>query len=214
LGNLFFLLVSSSDPFDEVSFFSFDTIPGNMVLYLTDEAWNGTHFQNNEGTLKFTTPPEGIAAGVAFGMGPDTGGAYQYGSDWMIEYGVFALATEGEQVFLYCLSADQTPRPLTAISYNGPFQPPGLPEYAFNESALPDELSIYNASIVLPHEHRWYYNGPKFLETSELKAAIQDTNNWVGTSGASRSANGITTATTSLLLGGLFWAWTSGMAFS
>ncbi len=119
LGDFTFLLVSSSDPFDEISIFGFEDLPGNLTLYLTDNAWDGQKFRTNEGVLQLTTPPEGIPAGVAIGVGPsDT--VYQYANDWQSAQGTFSLSTEGEQVFLYCLSAYQTARPIAAISYNGP----------------------------------------------------------------------------------------------
>jgi hypothetical protein len=118
LGEFLFLLVSASDPFDEVSFFGFEDLPGNLNLYLTDNAWNGNAFESNEGVMSLTTPSEGIPAGTTIGLGPsDT--AYQYGKDWVSAQGVFALSTEGEQVFLYCLNQQQKPRPIAAISYNG-----------------------------------------------------------------------------------------------
>lgn len=119
LGEFTFLLVSSSDPFDEVSFFGFEDLPPNLDLYLTDNAWTGTAFQIDEGVMKLTTPPEGIPAATTVGLGPsDT--AYQYGKDWQSVQGVFSLSTEGEQVFLYCLNSSSQPRPIAAISYNGP----------------------------------------------------------------------------------------------
>ena len=52
-GNLPFFLVNTQAP-DEVLFLSLEKIPGNIELYLTDEAWNGREFvqdQPNEGTI-------------------------------------------------------------------------------------------------------------------------------------------------------------------
>jgi hypothetical protein len=119
LGEFTFLLVSASDPFDEVSFFGFEDLPGNMNLYLTDDAWNGDSFETAEGVMQLTTPPGGIPAGTPVGLGP-ADATYYYGKNWTSARGVFALSTEGEQVFLYCLNGQQQPRPIAAISYNGP----------------------------------------------------------------------------------------------
>lgn len=127
LGDYVFLLVSSFDPFDEVSFFGFENLPGNLSLYLTDNAWTGgdadgggsSAFATNEGVLELKTPPEGIPAGTTVGVGPNEQ-TYLFGRDWVTVQGSFSLTPDGEQVFLYCLSSNQQPRPLAAISYNGP----------------------------------------------------------------------------------------------
>jgi hypothetical protein len=187
IGSFYFLLANSINSADEVSVFGFEDLPPNLDLYLTDNAWMGESFATNEGVLLLTTPATGIAAGSAFGFGPSTT-AYRHGQDWTTAQGVFSLSTEGEQVFLFCHSAQKAARPIAAISYNGPFQPAGLPSYGTNESALPDSLSA-NGTIILPHEDRWEYAGPKVLEVDALKAAIQDTDaNWQGSSSDGSSA--------------------------
>lgn len=180
--------MNSLDSADEVSLFGFEDLPPGMDLYLTDNAWTGETFATNEGVMVMTTPSSGIPAGVAFGLGPSTS-AYAHGQDWTNAQGVFSLSTEGEQVFLFCLSAARAARPIAAISYNGPFQQAGLAAYGTNESALPDSLAGGNGTIVLPHEDRWTYDGPNSLEINALKAAIQDTaSNWRGTSDESAAA--------------------------
>ncbi|KAG7369396.1 hypothetical protein IV203_032139 [Nitzschia inconspicua] len=200
IGEFTFLLVSSSDPFDEISFFGFQDLPGNLNLYLTDNAWTGDSFATAEGVMMLTTPPEGIPAGITVGLGPAET-VYQYGRSWQSVQGVFALSTEGEQVFLYCLDGSNQPRPIAAISYNGPFLPPNLPDYGFNTSAVPQELVDANATIVLPHEHRWQYIGPKLLEINELKAAIQDTEtNWEGTSVRNNSGSTTVMSRTTMIV--------------
>jgi hypothetical protein len=118
IGDFTFLLVSSSDPFDELSFFGFDSFPPSLDLYLTDNAWNGNSFQTTEGVLQLTTPPQGIPAGVTVGVGPASD-VYQFGDQWNTVQGAFALSQEGDQVFLYCISSDSKPRPIAAISYHG-----------------------------------------------------------------------------------------------
>lgn len=191
IGNIYFIFVSSVDP-DEVSLFGFEDLPGNLDLYVTDNAWNGDSFETNEGILKLTTPPDrGIPAGVPFGVGPNgdaNGGAYEFGTNWTSVQGVFSLSTDGEQVFLFCIGADKSARPLAAISYNGPFSPPGLASYGTNESALPDSLAE-NGTIVLPHEYRWEYQSRGVtMDIDDLRADIRDTNNWRGSSPGSGAA--------------------------
>jgi hypothetical protein len=64
-------------------------------------------------------------------------------------------------------------------------------EYGTNTSAVPQELLDNGAAIVLPPgQHRWYYNGPINAEIIQMKANIQDTNNWAGTTGPQGSGVG------------------------
>jgi hypothetical protein len=91
----------------------------------------------------------------------------------------------GEQVFLYCIGAQNQTRHLAAISYNGNFSAAGKSSYTVHESALPESLSV-NGTIVLPAgKYNWIYDGPQRLEEKELKAAIRDPDQWKGTSTAS-----------------------------
>jgi len=214
LGNFLFILVSASDPFDELSIFAFENLPPGLELYLTDNAWNGQRFLTNEGVLKLTTPADGgIPAGTTFGYGPNAPtGAYLYGTDWTIDQGNFALSnTEGEQVFLFCFSSTNQPRPLAAISYNGNFSSPGRADsyYGFNRSAVPPELEENNAVIVLPFATRWSYVGPKSLQTDELKAAIVDTQaNWASSGRAKPTTNAaMFISSVSIWLAFQLWAW-------
>ena len=108
------------------------------------------------------------------------------GNDWTTIDGSFSLSPDGEHVFLYCYSADGiTQRPLTAISYIGDFQPPGLSDYGNNQSALPTELAANNneGAIILGKNEYWVYAGPSNAEVTELKAAMKDTSNWQGGDG-------------------------------
>ena len=51
IGSIYFFFLNSVDP-DEVGLFPFEDIPGGLDLYLTDNAWTGTEFQRDEGTLQ------------------------------------------------------------------------------------------------------------------------------------------------------------------
>ena len=120
-------------------------------------------------------PSEGIKAGTPFGYGPNV----PMGDKWEVVQGVFALSTLGEQIFLYCLDANGSPQPMTALSYNGPFQPSGLSHYLFNESALPKNLETLGR-VILPYMHNYYYNGPPKGTTAETQQWIQDPKYWKG----------------------------------
>jgi Endonuclease I len=65
-GDLPFFLVNTLDP-DEVVFLPLTDLPGNMELYLTDKAWNGTDLLDgvaNEGTLVVRTVALCVCVGV------------------------------------------------------------------------------------------------------------------------------------------------------
>ena len=50
-GDVYFTYVQANTP-NEVVLFTFEDIPGDIKLYLTDNAWTGTSFQVDEGTLE------------------------------------------------------------------------------------------------------------------------------------------------------------------
>jgi len=184
----------------EVIVMGFEDIPGGLDLYLTDRAWS---FQKNkfveedikgDGILKLTTPAGvGIPGGVPFGVGDDTG-MYQYGNDW-IDYKVngtktktiydgnnndddmyyFDLGDDGDQVFLYCIDSNGNDRPITGLSYNGPFVNDTKTNsviavdgdgdgdgdnyyYGTNMSSAPDYLlnTTNNGTLVMPRiQYNW-----------------------------------------------------------
>eukprot|EP00934_Nitzschia_sp_Nitz4_P007559 Nitzschia sp. Nitz4//scaffold257_size48314//38237//39084//NITZ4_007095-RA/size48314-snap-gene-0.27-mRNA-1//-1//CDS//3329544466//7549//frame0 len=187
IGDLYFVSISSLNP-NYVSIFNFEDIPGGLDLYLTDNAWTGTYFQTNEGTLQFTTPSEGIPQFTTFGYGGD-----KYLTElWEPIEGAFALEEDGDQVFLYCFGSMGDVVPLAAISYAGPFADAGLSSYDTNESALPDSLGA-NASIALDLCGAWEYNGVSNVQVDVLRAAVQETDNWKSQGGCS-AATGLSSS--------------------
>ena len=125
-----------------------------------------------------TAPPGGIDAGEIFGYGDKFPGN-EY---WVLQEGEFSLSVEGEQVFLFCLSADGSPRPLAGISLNGNFSAAFLPieQYDAFHSALPDSLAQVG-SVALEKMPNYVYNGPGTALTNDaLRLALQDKDNWQG----------------------------------
>jgi hypothetical protein len=223
----------------EIILFSFEDIPGGIDLFLTDKPWSSliNKFIEEdvvgEGILKLTTPvPNGIPSGVPFGLGfNDLLGNYNY--DWIdykvngtnpntnknantnddTNYYYFDLGDDGDQIFLYCIDSNGNDRPITGISYNGPFittTPTATAStnflyYGTNTSSAPDYLlnSTNNGTLVMPSSDNnndnvndiylnWQYIVQKTdLDFLELQESIQDiNNNWIGmnTDGTSSAA--------------------------
>ena len=213
----------------DVLLIGFEDLPGGIDLFLTDKAWSATTqaFVTNdlvgEGTLKLRLPSDGgIPAGIAFGVGADLG-VYHYGDDWR-DYHVegtsrstsetidnnnnnnknetyyFSLGEDGDQVFLYCIDSNRNARPLTGLSYNGPFwtatttsqqQQQQQPYYGTNHSSAPEYLvdENTNGTLVMPSATaaaavflNWQYTGPMDgLDFYQLQTEIQNTEvNWSG----------------------------------
>lgn len=184
-GDFAFIYVNSVDPGDEVSIFLFNDVPGGMKLYLTDNAWTGSTFLSNEGTLEYTVPSAGLSQGETFGSGPNFPDF-----TWTSVQGTFSLDTEGEQVFLYCFGGNGNPVPLAGISYNGDFKDAGLASYGFGESALPEEIASAG-SIALAHCDEWRYAGQLSGTVEELQALMGDTSQWQGKDCESSGANSV-----------------------
>lgn len=122
--------------------------------------------------MQFTIPEDGIVAGQAFGFGSDS----PFFENWELEEGSnFELDTEGDQVFIYCLDADNVPNFLWGYSYNGPWADSGLPDadYGTDKSALP--TSIENiGNLALEHNDNCVYDGVLAGRKTELQRQFMD----------------------------------------
>lgn len=127
--------------------------------------------------MQMVTPEDGIAQGTLFGYGPGV----VHGGDWEIESGSFSLATDvGDNVFLYCIDADNKTKFLAGFSNAGNWSDPGLTseEYGESMSALPGML--LNHAIVLPHMNNYFYNGSREETINLLRADMLNAAPWVG----------------------------------
>ena len=123
------------------------------------------------------TPEEGIPQGILFGYGP----SINLGDMWEVESGSFSLGTEeGDNVFLYCIDADDKIHFLAGFSNYGNWSDPGLSaeEYGEASSSLPFKLT--SAAIVLPHYDNYFYNGSRDDTLELLRADMLSPSTWVG----------------------------------
>jgi endonuclease I len=171
-GDVMVVAVHSDDP-DLVALVALEDVPGNLDLFLTDNAWTGSDFLSNEGTMVMRTPGEGIPRGTIFGYGPG------FGDDWESVSGRFALSASGDSVSLYYRTENGDIAHLCALSFSGPWSEEFLDSYETDSSSLPDALSKVG-STRLEHVDNYVYAGPVEGSKASLQAALSDETNWVG----------------------------------
>mmetsp|Transcript_20391 Transcript_20391/g.49993 ORF Transcript_20391/g.49993 Transcript_20391/m.49993 type:complete len:521 (+) Transcript_20391:29-1591(+) len=172
-GDIVFFLVNSDGGPDSVAFWNYEETPGELELFLTDRPWDGSGFiggsNNEEGTVKLIVPKEGIEAETIIGFG-----AGKLGGSWLPEEGIFSLAPNGEQIFLYCIGARNNPVPLASIAY-GP---------TASQNTVADRLQDRGAVVIEGPFPNWIYNGPTDgLEKLQLQEASKNAANWEGSNG-------------------------------
>ena len=117
-----------------------------------------------------------------FGIGLGDATSRSYEELFEVVQGNLSLSTDGEPLWIYCLSASGRPRPITVFNNGGSLVELGLETYEEGESALPEgfpEEGIIN----LQHFDNLLYSGPDddtITTTEDLKTAIRDPQNWKG----------------------------------
>jgi len=175
-GDLPIVLFNSDDP-DQIIFYALADLEADVeFLFVTDNAWNGSALFDNEGTYRFSIPEKGVAAGESFGFGENS----SLSENWEL-FGDFELDTDGDQVFIYCLDADNLPNFLWGLSYNGAWVDTNGTEdsaYGTNSSALPESLEILG-NTVLNHSDNCVYRGALEGRKTELQAQFMDPTNFI-----------------------------------
>lgn len=176
-GDIMVVAMNSANP-DYVALVALESLPGSMDIYLTDNAWTGTSFRSNEGTLKLALPSSGISAGTIFGYG----GNILYGGDWESVGGRFALSESGDTILIF--TKEQSKDEIThlgALSYTGvdSWADAGMAEdtYDTDTSALPSSL-LSAGAISLPHQENYAYAGPTTGNKAFLQTSLQNAGNW------------------------------------
>jgi len=190
-GDVMVVAVHSDNP-DLVALVALTDVAAGTRLSITDNAWTGTAFRRNEGTLVLRVPEPGISRGTVFGYGA---GLLRYGDQWTAaeDDAGFALSAEGDTLVVYSTTATATtvddavagdsvpPHHLGAFSFNGPWMPAGLEDeedYGTDSSALPAALVEF--STALSHSDNYVYVGPMSGTKGAIQAALRDPSNWQG----------------------------------
>lgn len=174
-GDVMITAFNSDNP-DAVAIVALNEIAAGATLFMTDNAWTGSAFRTNEGTLKYVVPSDGIPKRTVFGYNYSTNT-----NEWSSESGSFALSADGDTIILYCLESDDSITHLTALSYSGDWLPASTDEDSFGtaSSALPTSLPS-NTAIALSHKDNCWYVGPRQGNTSSLLDNLSDPNEWEG----------------------------------
>lgn len=170
-GDIFVAATASDDP-DRIALVALRDMASGLDIYMTDNAWNGSEFYENEGVAKLTTNKV-MTAGTIFGYGGGDN-SLLYSGSWS---GAVSLSTRGDNVMIYCMLDDQTVRHISAFSFGGDgWMPAGLEDYDSDASALPDDT----ASIALPHFDNYVYRGVLEGGKDEILESLMDPRNWEG----------------------------------
>lgn len=185
-GDVMFVSTWSDNP-DKVVLVALDDISPGTELYLTDNAWTGTGFRNNEGVLKLVVPSEGIQKGMLFGYHDSSLLGLKYADEWSIESGSFQLSTAGDNIFVYTLRPDNSILFLSALLNTGSdwLSPEETNYLNSRTSVLPSELSSsssYHNAVITFNRHfdNYDYVGTRLGTREELLQAISNPNNWYG----------------------------------
>ena len=149
-------------------------IPEGTLVYFTDNGFNNLGALNTtEGTIAWTAPSGGLAAGSVVNFSGDTWSVDQ-GS--LSTTGSFNLATGGDQIIVY-QGSSSSPSFIYAIS-NMPWVTSGT--INSNTTYLPNGLVDGKTAFAFSNEYdNGYYSVIPFVGTpDELLASISDESNW------------------------------------
>lgn len=157
---------------DNPDFFAFVTLvdlQGEVQINFTDNGWLAAGgFRANEGTLVWTAPSEGVAAGTVVSFVDNT-------SDIGTVTGAGpVLSGDGDQLFAY-QGFESDPSLIAGISMNGDWDADAT---SSNTSALPAVLDPDGAVAIAPEVDNAVYSGITTGTVAQLKAAIADPANY------------------------------------
>lgn len=185
VGDISIMGYSSTNP-DKFSFMLHADIPAGSVLTFTDNAFNGTTLNSNEGVVVWTSPNRVLNAGTVVTISIPLTNTVVVDSTNNLPNGTatmttnFALATGGDQLICYRGLAS-APIYLTAFS-SMPWVNVGATINS-NNSVLPTGLVAgINASNSAANFGNGYYNNTWVGSNYLLRSLINNTANWITSS--------------------------------
>eukprot|EP00980_Cylindrotheca_fusiformis_P017975 scaffold5707_cov112-Cylindrotheca_fusiformis.AAC.14 len=176
-GDVFVFMINSANGPSQIAFWNYEDLPGDTEIFMTDRSWSEADSSfdtssdpNQEGTIKFTTPSEGIPQESITGRGS----GLPFGNSWSTVEGAFFISSQGEQIFLYCIGALGKPVLMSGIVYG--------PNAGDEQFTVPERLRERGYIKLVGPYPNWLYDGPKEgSDKAELEAARKDPDNWFGT---------------------------------
>jgi hypothetical protein len=161
-------------------------LPAGTQLRFTDSGWSETSgaFRNGEGTLLYTVPLSGLAAGTHVLWSGETSG------DWELISGSVALSVSGDQLFVYThpvaavgSSLDTaTVSLLFAVDFKGANT--GWDAGAESSTTSSEPLALTQHSpplaLALTHKDNYAYSGATTGTAAELLLSISTPAYWTG----------------------------------
>lgn len=201
--------MNSDDP-ERVALVTLKDLGEGLTLFMTDNAWTGSSFRTNEGTISFSVPSGGIPAGTVFGYGASSSSTSSnneneilpYSNEWEKVGGSFQLSASGDTILLYCSTKNNDSiRFLTAFDYSGDgWMESNLQEssYGTSNSALPNEVgATQSGAVALSHFDNYYYTGLTGGTVMQLRTSLSNPTSWEGSNDARTSVQSALTVTPS-----------------
>lgn len=180
-GDIQVIRFTSDNP-DVIVLVAMEDLPEGLELYMTDNAWTGSGFEGNEGTVKMRLM-ELVPQGSVFGYGTDDYQSILYGDSWeSVGNGAFALATAGDSVVLYCID-EEGPNVYHHLGgfISGTWTAAGVEQDSTtSESYKPDSLSQIGAMEISGGWDNLVYSGPTIGTKANLGMDLMDSRNWQG----------------------------------
>ncbi len=170
-GDIMVVGVHSDNP-DAVALVALRDLPKGWVIRITDNAYDGNSFKNNEGTLSLTLSKT-IPSGMIFGYGP--GLLYANAWDRLIEDQNFDLSVSGDCVVV-CAATDRNPDVCTILS--------AVSVADGSIGDLPE--SIADFSVVLGSLDNYVYTGETKGGKESLQRDLVNTDYWMGSNEKTR----------------------------
>lgn len=174
--------MNTTDINDQFAFLTFvDIMPGTLIN-MADAKYTSNAQPQCPGGLVWTAPATGVAANSVVVVNND-GGTTSAGT---ISGSTFGLSSGGDQIIMYTGTA-ANPAYITALSSNAWVETATNCGGSLSQlpGGLQDGVSSINLSTspnaVSGNLVNGYYNGPQDLPAAQLRAAILNPANWVGT---------------------------------
>lgn len=175
----------NADGTDNFAFVTLVDIPAGEVILFTDNGWLNTNaFRAGEGTITWTAPAGGVAAGTVITISTTPGASL----GTVTESGDLNFSADGDQIIAY-QSMSGVITPIAALNNEGVavFQADASNS---NTSALPQGLVLGESAVALNEVDNAVYTGPTSGDKASLQAALNNPANWTGSDSVNQTFSG------------------------